>query len=144
MSAKSDYLEQAILNHLFRNTGLAVPATTYIALYTVAPTDAGGGTEVSGGSYGRFAATSGTSGTGSGSVWSAPATEGGGGYVVSNAAEVNFGTATADWGTVLAFGILDASSGGNLLYHNTLTTSRDILTGDEGRFAAGQLQIIER
>jgi hypothetical protein len=53
----SDYLEDAVLDHVFRNTALTSPTTVYVALYTATPSDAGGGTEVSGGSYARTAGT---------------------------------------------------------------------------------------
>ena len=47
MSAMSDYLENALINHIFRNTDFTRPANIYVALFTAAPNDAGGGTEVS-------------------------------------------------------------------------------------------------
>ena len=50
----SDYLENALLDHVLGTTSYSQP-TIYVALYTTAPTDAGGGTEVSGGSYARVA-----------------------------------------------------------------------------------------
>jgi hypothetical protein len=57
MAGKSDYLENKILDHVLRNTAYTSPTTVYVGLYTAAPTDAGGGTEVSGNGYAREAAT---------------------------------------------------------------------------------------
>ena len=52
--SKSDYLENEILDHVLGGADYSRPATVYIALYTAAPTDAGGGTEVTGGSYAGY------------------------------------------------------------------------------------------
>ena len=51
MAGFSDYLEDKVLDHVFGGTAYTAPSTLYVALYTVAPTDTGGGTEVSGGGY---------------------------------------------------------------------------------------------
>lgn len=127
MAGKSDYLENAVLNAVFNNTSLAV-TTPYVGLYTAAPTDAGGGTEVSGGSYARVSASFGAASGGA----------------ISNDAAVTFASPTADWGTVTHFGIFDASSAGNLLYWGALDTSRNILNGDNApSFAIGALDITE-
>lgn len=128
--AKSDFLEVNLLNHVLRNVAYSSPAAVYLALFTVAPTDAGGGTEVTGGAYVRQSVTFGAPGT--------PAQN-----QVTNTADVSFPVATADWGTVQHFAIFDASSSGNMLYHAALTASRTILTGDQFRFPAGQLIVGE-
>jgi len=119
-----------MLNEVLRNIDYTPVATVYVALYTVAPTRAGGGTEVAGGSYSRTAATFGAP------SGSAP-TE------VANTGAVTFPTATASWGTVVAFGILDASVAGNLLYFNNLTASKTIDSGDTASFAVGDLVATE-
>lgn len=110
MAGKSTYLEGAVLS-IFRGTSLTAPGTVYIELFTTAPTDAGGGTPVSGGSYARASVTSNTSN------WGAPS---GTPRQITNSNDINFPTPTADWapaGTpVVAVGAYDASSGGNLLY----------------------------
>jgi hypothetical protein len=125
--SKSNYLETQLLNHVLRNTAYSSPTTVYVALFTVAPTDAGGGTEVSGGAYARQSAT-----------FSAPAPDS-----CSNTVDVTFPVATLDWGTIVAFAIFDAASAGNMLYYNALTASRDILTSDQMRFPSGQLVVTE-
>ena len=53
MSGFSDYLEDKVLDHVFGGNAFTAPTTLYVALYTVAPSDTGGGTEVSGGAYAR-------------------------------------------------------------------------------------------
>ena len=127
MAAFSDYLENKVLGHVFGGTAYTAPTTLYVALYTVAPSDTGGGTEVSGGAYARQTATFTVSGTN-------PTT-------ASNTAAIEYPTATADYGTVVAVGILDASSSGNLLAYSTLDSSKVVSSGDVFRFNAGDLDI---
>ncbi len=131
MAALSDYFEDKINQWVFRNTALAARGTAdlTVRLYTVAPTDAGGGTAVTGGSYAdqTVPATSGG--------WTVPGTPG----AVTNAADINYPVATANWGTVVAVGILD--SAGNLLYYGNLAASKTVNSGDSFKFAAGQLSI---
>jgi len=130
--SKSDYLENEILDHILGGADYARPATVYIALYTVAPTDAGGGTEVTGGSYARVAVTN------NATNW--PAASGG---AKSNGTDITFAEATASWGTVVAFGILDAVTAGNFLYWADLTANKTIDSGDTAKFAVGDLDITE-
>ncbi len=124
----SDYLEAAILNHFFRNSATSPPATVYAALYTVAPGDAGPGTEVSGGSYARVAV-----------AFGAPS-----GGVIANPAQVAFPTASAPWGTIVAVAILDAATSGNLLADVTPSGgSFGIGTGQRPVFDIGQLTVTQ-
>jgi len=126
MAGFSDYLEDKVLDHVFGGVAYTQP-TKYVALYTVAPTDTGGGTEVTGGSYARQTGAFTVSGTN-------PTT-------ASNSAAIEYPTATANYGTVVAVGILDASSGGNLLAYANLDTSKSVTTGDVFRFDTGDLDI---
>jgi hypothetical protein len=127
MGSKSDYLENALLNQVLRNIAYTPSATVYVALFTVTTSDAGGGTEVTGGSYARQsiafdAAASGTT---------------------QNTAEVAFPEATAGWGTVVAFGLYDAVTSGNLLYWGDISPNKTVDSGDTARFAAGDLTVTE-
>ena len=127
MAEMSNYLENALLNATLNATTYTAPATVYVSLWTSDPTDAGSGTEVSGGSYARtavsFATASGTSGN------------------VLNDADVTFPTATASWGVVGWIGINDASTSGNLLYHTALDTSKTIDSGDIFKISTGNLSV---
>ena len=127
MSGFSDYLEDKVLDHVFGGNAFTAPTTLYVALYTVAPSDTGGGTEVSGGAYARQTGAFTVSGTN-------PTT-------ATNSAAIEYPTATADYGTVVAVGILDASSSGNLLAYSTLDASKVVSRGDVFRFNAGDLDI---
>ena len=121
----SDYLENALLNAVLRNTPYTSPSQVYVALFTSDPTDAGTGTEVSGGGYARQAVT-----------FNAPSNG-----QVTNAADILFPVATASWGTVTHVGIYDAQTGGNLLFSGALTTSKTISANDQLKIAAGSLSI---
>lgn len=125
MAAMSNYLENALINATLRNTAYSSPAAVYVALFTTDPTDAGTGTEVSGGSYARQAATFTSPSNGSSTL----------------AADVTFPTATGNWGTVTHFGIYDASTSGNLLYHGALNNSKNIQTGDILRIQVNNLTV---
>jgi hypothetical protein len=145
MAGKSDALETSVLNMVFRNTSFTPPTpSVFISLHTADPTDAGTGTEVSGGSYARVAVATGTSGTGVGSGWSAPAAGAGTVMQTANTGVITFPNPTANWGTVTHFGIWSASSAGVLYYSGALTTSRTINNGDsQPSFAIGALVITE-
>jgi hypothetical protein len=123
--SKSDYAEDKVNELLVGKTAFATP-TAYVALYTAAPSDSGGGTEVTGGSYARKSTA--------GADWAASS-----GGSIQNANAITFATATASWGTVTHFGVFDALSGGNLLLWAPLTTSKTIGSGDTASFAAGAL-----
>jgi hypothetical protein len=127
--SKSDYAEAKVLDHLTGKASFTMP-TAYVGLYTATPSDAGGGTEVSGGSYARVE-TAGTD-------WAAAS-----GGATSNAAAITFPEATANWGTVKQFGLFDDASAGNLLYWGDLTASKPIYTGDTASFAIGEIDITE-
>lgn len=125
MAALSNYLENALINATLRNTAYTSPTTVYVGLFTSDPTDAGSGTEVSGGSYARKSM-----------AFDAP----------SNGASVNtsaveFNQATGNWGTITYFAIFDASTSGNMLYHGALTTSKTIETGDVFKFADSSVTV---
>lgn len=127
--SKTDYAENKVLDHLNGKSSYTMP-TVYVALLTAAPSDAGGGTEVSGGSYARVAT--------SGATWSAAS-----GGAASNAAAITFPTATASWGTVTHYATFDASSSGNMLRWAALTASKTIGSGDTASFAIGALSMTE-
>jgi hypothetical protein len=125
MAAMSNYLENALINATLRNTTYTSPSVVYAGLFTSDPTDAGSGTEVTGGSYARKAMTFGAPSDGA-SV---------------NSGAVEFDQATANWGTITHFGIFDASSSGNLLYHGALTASKTIEAGDVFKFATSSVSV---
>ena len=122
--AFSNYLAGEILDDVFSGNAFTPPGTFYLALYTSAPTASGGGTELSGNGYARQTVAFTTTAQQS-----------------SNTSAVEFPTATADWGTIVAVGVFDASTSGNLLAFGNLTASKSIVSGDVLRIPAGDLDI---
>lgn len=130
MAAMSDYLENKLVDHILRAQTFTAPATVYVSLHTSATTDAGGGTEVTGGSYARVAVTSSLANwAGTQSAGSTTASSGTGGATSNNAA-ITFPAPSASWGTISHFAIWDASTAGNMLFHGSLTTSKTVNNGD--------------
>ena len=137
MAALSDYLESALLQEIFNKVAFTAPTTIYVSLYTDSPADDDSGTEVSGGSYARELVD--VNG-GASPTWDTAVVDGVG-YLVDNTHDITFTTATASWGTVSHFGIHDAVSGGNLLFHGALTASKAVGDGDTFKFPAGDLDL---
>lgn len=143
MAAMSNYLENQLVDHILRGQTFSstAPASVYVALYTAAPSDAGGGTEVTGNNYSRVAVTRAlTAWAGTQAAASTVASSGTTG-VTSNNAAITFPVPSGSWGTVTHFAIHDATTAGNLLFHGALTVTQTINTGNTVSFAAGQLQI---
>ena len=121
----SNYLENALINVTLRATAYTAPTTVYVALFTTDPTDAGSGTEVTGGSYARTSVT-----------FAAPSNG-----VTTNNADVTFPTCTSSWGVVTHLGIYDALTTGNLLYHTPLDSSKTVDSGDVFKILSGNLSV---
>jgi hypothetical protein len=116
-----------LLDWLMTNGSATRPTAWYVALYTAAPSDSGGGTEVSGSGYAREAVTF------------AAATSPGG--TTSNTGAVSFTASGGDWGSITHIGIHDASSGGNLLWHGAMTASKTVADGDTLEFSIGNIDL---
>jgi len=141
MAAMSDYLENKLIDQIFRGQAYTFPSSVFIGLLTAAPSDTGGGTEVSGNAYTRvavnttlanFAGTQGTSTTTASSGTSG---------TTSNNTTLTFPTPSASWGTVTHFGVYDANTSGNLLFFGALSISKTINSGDTVTFPAAALSI---
>lgn len=110
MSGFSSYLDNKVLDHLFKGTAYATP-TKYFALFS---SDAGLSTnaptaEISGGAYARVSAANSVFNTAVNSL-------------VTNNAEIIFPAATQSWGTITHVGVMDAATGGNVLAWAIITT----------------------
>ena len=129
MSSFSDYTENLVLNWLLTTNSATRPTAWYVGLFTAAPSDTGGGTEVTGNAYARVATeTISVSGT-------SPTT-------ATNSAAIEFAAASGgNWGTVTHAAIFDASTSGNMLAWAALTTSRTINDGDVFRIPASSLTV---
>ena len=113
------------------SASVTIQTSLYVALFTTSPTDTGvAGTEVSGGAYARKICD----------VWDAAAAG-----ASENTAAITFATATALWGTVTHFLLLDdpsgAASSSNTLIWATITPNRTIGIDDVAKYAIGALDI---
>jgi len=120
----SNEFETRVLNYVFTASSVTRPTAWHVALYTAAPNDSGGGTEVSGGAYARQSVAFTVSGN-----------------TATNSGAVEYPTATASYGTVSHVGVFDAATGGNLIAYAALSASKAIDTGDVFRVPAGDLDI---
>ena len=128
MSSFSNYTENLLLNWLLTTNSATRPTAWYVGLFTAAPSDTGGGTEVTGNGYARVA-------TGTISISGTSTT-------ATNAAAIEFAAASGgNWGTITHAAIFDSSTGGNMLAWAPLTTSRTINSGDVFRIPASSLTV---
>lgn len=107
----SDYLANALLDQVHGGVVWTPPATVYIALFLVAPTGAGGGTEASLGGYARVGKTNNLT------TFTVAASR-----AKNNGVLIDYGTASADVGILVGAGTFDASSGGNMLFYGPFST----------------------
>jgi len=129
MASFNDYTENLVLTYLFTTGSVTRPTAWYVGLFTAAPSDTGGGTEVTGNGYARKATgtitVSGTSPT-----------------TATNSSAIEFDAASGgNWGTIGWAAIFDASTGGNMLAWAALTADRTINDGDVFRIPAGSLDV---
>lgn len=134
MAGFTDVYENSLLDLVFRNQSYTPPATVYVGLFTSAPNDAytsgvPTGTEVSGGSYARTAATFGAASGGA----------------ISNSGSVTFPTSSAAWNSgsnITHFGVFEASSGGTMIGWGSITTPQAVGAANITlSFATGELDI---
>jgi len=133
MSDFSDYYENKIIDHMFRNVAFTVPTTVYLALFTASTNleSNNPSAEVSGGSYARQAIT----------------LSAGSGGATSNSADITFPTATAGWGTVTHVAIVDHVSNVtwgtnvNVLMWAAMASSKLVDSGDQLKFLTGEVDL---
>ena len=130
MGSFSDYLENELLDHVFKTGAYVQETNLYVALLTSTPDDADTGItlpgELSGGGYVRIKCN----------TWdlaAAGATE--------NSQTFTFPQATADLGTVTHFAICNATTNGACIGWGALSASRVISSGDTASFATGDLDV---
>jgi len=118
--------ETSTLKYLLTTDSVTRPTNWYVGLFTSDPTDTGvAGTEVSGSGYARTAATFTVTGD-----------------TATNSSAIEFPAASGgNWGTIGWIGIMDASSGGNMIIHSALDVAKAINDGDVFRIPTGDLDI---
>lgn len=138
MSKFSDYLETNILQSTLRGIAFPVPAGIFVGLFTADPTDANiTANELTTAAVPAYARVNAANGGAIATGWAAPANG-----VTSNALALTFaannGAAAV---TITHIGLYDALTGGNLLYHAPLVTSKTLQTGDVLSFGVGTLTV---
>ena len=124
----SAYLAQALAAQVFNGTAYTFPTTIYIGLYTTCPSGGTGGTEASFTGYARVAETVGTTDFTTAS-----------GGLVKNAVAISWTNTGSTSQTVTCYGAWDASTGGDQLFENALTTSQTVNAGATATFAVDAL-----
>jgi len=125
MSSFTDTMENEVLDFFFLDATTTINAgTPYLALFTANPTDAGGGTEVSGNGYARQSITFGAASGGA----------------MSNTGAVSFTASGGNFGTVTGVAIFDSLTGGTMMAWDAIT-SATINDGDTLNFAVGDIDI---
>jgi len=120
----SDYAENKILAHSVGKAAWSAISSVYVALYTNAPNENTNGTEVattvgaSATNYARF--------TTNAASWSDPSAG-----EIKNAVQFTFGPASVTWGDIQGVAVLDAASGGNIIWYGTFTSPRTIVAGEK-------------
>jgi hypothetical protein len=100
------------------------PTAWYLGLFTAAPGEAGGGTEISGNAYTREPVTFTISGN-----------------LATNSGAIEWPVATGSWGTVTHVALFDAETSGNMIVYASLNVSKAIGTGDVLRIPAGDFDV---
>lgn len=134
MSAASDYLENKLLDHVLTSTAYTQPNARYLGLFTNDSTQAAANLEA--GTLTDEISTAGTAYAREAITFDAAVTG-----TSSSAATVTFPAATANWGTITHVAVLDASTGGEVLFWGAVTTAKTIETGDTFQVSAGNLTI---
>jgi hypothetical protein len=129
MGSLSDYLENALLDHLFQGT-FTPPANIYVALSTTDPGEDGAGiTEPAAvANYARVVtAPTDWSNASNGSV--------------DNASNIAFPEANSAWGNITHFGLFDANVSGNMIAHGALGAAVTVGANDTPYIAAGNITV---
>lgn len=122
----TDYLADRLIQATVRNVAWTSSPKVYLALYTADPTKAGySSNEVDQASYNRQEVT-----------FTAPDKG-----VSTNANQIDWSTATSNWGNVGWISIMDKPSGGFMLYFKALDNPKEVLSGDQFKIDAGKLNL---
>jgi hypothetical protein len=128
--SKTNYAEGKVLDLLMGNQSYTPGANSVLALYTVAPGEAGGGTEANYAGYARATVANNLT------TWPSANPK-------VNGIEIAFPAATGDQsGNIVAVGLLE-SAGANMIAYATLAVAKAVLSGDTPRFPAGSLTFSE-
>ena len=131
----SDYLANKLLDFAFRNQAFTQPAT-WVALTTATISDSDDGDSITEPGSGAYARVQVNDNGGSSPTWDLASSQ-----LIDNTHDIDFPTATGDWGTIVAVAICDASTSGEVLVYDNTMTDKAVNTDDTATFAAGDLDI---
>jgi hypothetical protein len=123
--AISNYLRDSLLQASVGNVAYTTPTTVYLALSTVLVTGNTAPTEITGNNYSRQSVVFGTPAAGT----------------IANTGNVTFAATGNAWPTVVSAAVMDAATGGNVLYYNPIAP-RTLAAGQSIVFEAGRVQVI--
>lgn len=138
MANMSNYLENQLVDHIFRTSSFTKPSVLAIALVTSAANDSQTGATISevpdSNSYARVQLNP------LDANWAAPV---GGDGVTSNLAAIEFPQATGPWGTVVGLAILDSAThgAGNVLFWGNFAENKTVGTDDSVTIDIGNLTV---
>lgn len=125
---KTDFLEDSIVDHVTGVAAYTAPTNLFLALYSVIPTEAGGGTELTGNGYARqqieFDASS-------------------GGIAINSNLE-EFLAAGGAWLAIVGHALHDAISAGNMLYFDDGVSGPTLADTDKYSFDPGDISVQEQ
>lgn len=138
MSKFSNYTETNIVETTLRGAAFPVPAAVYVALFDADPTDANiTANEVTVADWPAYERKDAADGGAISTGWTA-SSDG----VSSNAKVISFPANNGSGNvTVSHIGLYDAATGGNLLYHAPLVSSKTLLPGDVISFGISSLTV---
>lgn len=132
MSSASVYTANKVLDLICNATTWTAPTDIYVGLFTSSDgldeNVEGSWDEATGGNYSRPAATGAFAAASNGTL-------------SNDLATITFPTATALWGTMTHFAILDAATHGNVLVWGPLDASKTIDSGDSAQYLTGTLTV---
>lgn len=125
MAEFTDFLENALLNHVFANAAYTAPTAIFLALHTTTNSDTTPGTEVSTGGYARQSTAFGTATAGT----------------ISNSAIESFTATGANYGTVVSTSLYSLVTGGNMLCFDNDFVDTAVNDGDTLQFGIGDIDV---
>lgn len=129
MPSITDYLENKLVDFLFRGQSYTPPSTLYFALFSATTTEVGGGTEFSGNAYARVGVIASlTNFAGTQAIGSTDVSSGDTGKT-SNNIKIEFPIPTGAWGTATHMAVFDAETDGNMLLYGALKAPKVIGAG---------------
>lgn len=127
----SNYLRNKLLDKAISGTDFVPAANLFIRAFSTILTADGAGTEITNAGYAPLEAPN--------NLTNFPASVAG---AKSNALRLDGSAATENWANILAFGIFDAATGGNLYFYQNLNDPLVIESGQNFYFDASDVAFL--